>query len=219
MDYISVSLYVLLGAAVLAAVVLLLTRRAEKQREEELQSYCAQNGYRLTIRREPTAREIQLEGDGWHLVSSMRALQNTAQTGSSDWKRETEWVCTKEDPKRQTFALQVSQGTTDLDSLPTWLRESALCAMRAWLGGDLQNVSSVRTAFCEGGRTGLVFETGQHAADAALERLVLALRAYHGGLPLYLECSPVRFRSFLPDAAVKTAPEIESLLNIAFSLC
>ena len=45
MDDIAVSLYVLLGAALLASAVFLLTRRAAKRREEALSTYCSQKSF------------------------------------------------------------------------------------------------------------------------------------------------------------------------------
>jgi hypothetical protein len=218
MDDIAVSLYVLLGAALLAAAVFLLTRRAAKRREEALFAYCTQNGYHLTILREPSAREIRIEGDGWQLVSRMRALQNSADSGSSSWRRETEWLCERENPLRQTFALQMVQGASDLDRLPPWMREAALGALRLWLGEEMDRLTSVRSAFYESGRTCLVFETEAPAADAALEKLLISLHSYRGNLPLYLTSTPAHIRLQLPDAAISTAQEAEQLLTLAKTL-
>ena len=218
MDDITVSLYVLLGAALLAAAVFLLTRRAAKRREEALSAYCAQNMYRLTILKEPDSREIQIEGEDWLLKSSMRALQNSADTGASGWQRETQWLSTRENPMRQAFALQLSQGATDLDRLPPWMREAALAAMRLWLGAGHEHLGSIRTAFCEGGRSCIVLETQPHAADAALEPLLLSLQHYRGSLPLYLACAPTYIRLHLPDLAISTAFEAEQLIDLVKTL-
>lgn len=215
MNDITVSLCVLLGAALLAVAVFLLTRRAAQQREEALQAYCTQNGYRLTILREPETRETQIEGDGWRLVSGMHALQNSGDTGSSGWRRETEWICTRENPLRHSFALQLSQGSTDLDRLPQWVRDIIVDTLRLWLGERIRNPSSVRTAFCENGRTCVIFEQEPHVADASLEQLRVSLGHYRGSLPLYLECSPACVRLFLPDAMAATAQDVEQLLQIA----
>ncbi len=214
MDDILLSLYVLLGAAILAVLVFFLTRSADKKREEALKTYCAQNGYRLRLQREPIAREIQIEGDGWRLVSSMHALQNTADSGSSGWQRETEWIDTIDNPMRQTFALQISKGSADLDRLPPWIRDAAISAVRGGIDGEMQDLNSVRTAFYEGGRSVIAFETKPLAADAILERLMVALREYHGGLPLYIESSPGRIRLRLPDAALRSAEEVDQLLRL-----
>ncbi len=218
MDDISVSLYVLLGAALLASAVFLLTRRATKRREEALSSYCSQNMYRLTIQREPESREIQIEADGWLLTSGMHALQNSADTGASGWQRETKWLSTRENPLRQTFALQLSQGATDLDRLPPWMQEAALAAMRLWLGAGHEHLGSIRTAFCQGGRICIVMETQPHEADAALEPLLLSLQRYRGSLPLYLVCAPTYIRLHLPDVAISTAEEAEQLLDLVKTL-
>ena len=218
MDEIMVSLFVLLGAAMLAAAVFLLTRRAARQKEEALASYCAQNGYRLTSLRKPELREIKIETDDWRLTAVMNALQNSGDTGSSSWRRETQWVCERENPLRQTFALQLSQGATDLDRLPQWVRDAAIAALRLWLGEETSELNSLRTAFSENGRSCVVFEREAHAADATLERLLVILGQYRGSLPLYLECSPARVRLFLPDAMAATAQEAEQLLQIAKTL-
>jgi hypothetical protein len=215
MDDLMLSLYVLFGASLLAALVYLLMRRAAKRREEALAAYCAQNRFHLTNLREAIAREIRIEGDGWQLVSSMRAQHNSSEGGNSGWRRETEWCCTQENPLRQTFALQLSEGTSDFDRLPSWVRDAALSALRLWLGEEAQNLESVRMASFSRERTGVVFETKPHAADAALEPLRFALQSYHGALPLYLECSRVWVRLHLPGTAIATADEVEQLLRIA----
>lgn len=214
MDDILISLYVLLGAAALAALVFFLTRSADKKREKALKAYCAQNGYRLRLQREPTAREMQIEGEGWRLVSSMRALQSTADSGSSGWQCETEWMDTREDSARQTYALQISKGSADLDRLPLWIRDAAISAVRSGLEGDMLDLNSIRTAFYEGGRSVIALEAKPLAADAMLERLMVALREYHGGLPLTIESSPRRVRLRLPDAALRSAEEIDQLLRL-----
>ena len=218
MDNMTVSLYVLLGAVVVAAIVFLLTRRAGRLREEALAAYCAQNSYRLTSSKEPTVKTIRIEGDNWQMRSSMRAVVSSPDSGSSGWQRETEWICQSENPLRQTFALQLSAGVTDLDRLPQWVRDAALGAMRAWLGDWARELSSVRTAFCEGGRTAVVFEQQAHAADAALEQMRVYLDQYRGALPLYLESSPAQLRLRLPDVLVDTAQEAEALLRLAKTL-
>ena len=218
MDDMTLSLYVLLGAALLAVVVFLLTRRAAKRREEELSAWCARNGYRLTIRKEPTAKEIRVEGDGWQMQSRMRAIVNSTDSGSSGWQRETEWICQDANPLRQTFALQLTAGATDLDRLPQWLRDTALGALRLWLGDWAQELSSTRTAFCENGRTAVVFETREHAADATLERLRVLLGQYRGKLPLYLESAPANIRLRLPDVMIDTFRETEELLRLTKAL-
>ncbi|NLI54612.1 MAG: hypothetical protein GX417_09895 [Clostridiales bacterium] len=212
------SLLVILGAALAAGAIFLLTRRAARRREEALAAYCALHGYRLTTNRAPTAREIALEGDGWRLTSSMRALQSTAQAGSSDWRRETEFVCGVSNPMRQTLALQVSGGSTGLEALPSQVREAAITALRRRLGGEFTNLASVRTAFCEGRRCGVVLETDAHTADAALELLHLPLSAWRGGLPLYLACSPAQIRLNLPDCMVQSVEETDALLRIGLAL-
>lgn len=218
MDDITVSLIVLLGAVLLAAGVFLLTRRSARQREEALLDYCEKNGLHLAVRREPESREVRITGESWQLVASMRAQQNSGDTGASGWQRETEWICLRENPLRQTFALQLSQGATDLDRLPQWVRDAAIEALRLWLGEEMQKLDSLRTAFCENGRSCVVFEQEAHAADASLEQLLLPLTQYRGSLPLYLECAPARVRLFLPDAFVASAPEAEQLLRIAKKL-
>lgn len=218
MQELTLSLYVLLGAVVVAAAVFLLTRRAGRLREEALAAYCAQNGYRLTSSKEPTVKTIRIEGGNWQLQSSMRAIVSSLDSGSSGWQRETEWICRSENPLRETFALQLSAGSTDLDRLPQWVRDAALGAMRLWLGDWARELSSVRTAFCEGGRTAVVFEQQAHAADAALEQMRVYLDQYRGALPLYLESSPAQLRLRLPDVLIDTAQEAEALLCLAKTL-
>lgn len=218
MDDLTLSLYVLLGAALIAAIVLLLTRRAGKLREEALAAFCAQNGYRLTSSKEPTVKTICIEGDNWQMQSSMRAVVTSPDSGSSGWQRETEWICQSENPLRQTFALQLSAGSTDLDRLPPWVRDAALSAMRLLLGDWARELSSARTVFCEGGRAAVVFEPQPHAADAALERMRASLDQYRGALPLYLASSPTQIRLRLPDVWIDTAQEAEALLRLAKSL-
>lgn len=218
MNDLTLSLYVLLGAALVAAAVFLLTARARKQREEALAAFCAQNGYRLTIQKEPTARVLEIEGDEFQLSSSMCALESSADSGSNNWHRETELIGTRENPLRATFALHISQGSTDLERLPQWVRDAALSAMRAWLGDWARELSSVRTAFCEGGRTGVVFEPQEGAAAAALERLRVLLSQYHGGLPLMIESAPARVRIFLPDGMIFTVREAQELIQLVKAL-
>lgn len=218
MSDLTVSFYVLMGAALLAAIVFLLTRRAKRQREEALSGYCAKNGYRLTLRNEPTAREIFIESDDWQLTSSMRATIASAEGGSSGWQRETEWICKRENPLRQMFALQVSAGSANFETLPPWIRETALGAMRLWLGDWARELASVRTAFYENGRTGVVLEPHPHAADGALEQLCAALGRYTGGLPLYLESSQAHVRIRLTDRMLDTAQQIDQLLQITKTL-
>ena len=218
MENMTLSLYVLLGAVVVAAVVFLLTRRAGKLREEARAAYCAQNGYRLTSSKEPTAKTICIESDIWQMRSSMRAVVSSSDSGSSGWQRETEWICKSENPLRQTFALQLSAGVTDLDRLPQWVRDAALGAMRAWLGDWARELSSVRTAFCEGGRTAVVFEAQARAVDAALEQMRVSLGQYRGALPLYLESSPAQLRLRLPDMMIDTSQEAVALLRLAKTL-
>lgn len=214
MNDILLSLYVLIGIALAAGLIFYFTTRAAKRREEALAAFCEKNGYLLTVTKEPTAREIVVRGNDWRLVSSMRALQNASQSGSSDWQRETELVCESKNPLRRTFALQVSGGSADPEILPAGLRETAVSAMRSRMGGSAANLTSVRTAFRDNGRSGVIFETQPHAADLALEALRLPLSGWRGGMPLYIVCSPETIRLTLPDCAVKTADEIESLINI-----
>ncbi|MEZ4509348.1 MAG: hypothetical protein R2912_08300 [Eubacteriales bacterium] len=214
MDDILSSLYVLLGVGLLVAVIFLLSRRKARQKEEELAAYCAQNGYQLTVQHEPLMRSIRIETDAWQLTSIMRSIRNEGDTGSSGWHRETEWVCLRENPLRQTFAMQVSQGSTNLDQLPQWLKDAAISALKHWLGDDMQALDSVRTLSFDKKRTCLVFEPEPGAADATLEQLRVLLEQYTGTQPLYLECSPSRGRLFLPDVKADSVPVLERLISI-----
>ncbi len=218
MSDIALSVCVVLGAAVLAGGLLLWTRRVARGREEELAAYCRGRGYRLEVQKEPTARRITIEADGWRLVSSRRAVQNESSSGSSGWQCETEWVCEADNPLRQTFALQVASGTMDVGRLPEWLREGALRALRIWLGTAAAGLSSIRTAFCENGRCGTVFEMQAHAADASLEKLRAPLAGRSVSLPLYLECSPSRIRLTMPETAAGLPQEIEAILSVGLAL-
>lgn len=218
MDDILSSLYVLLGVGLLIAVVFLLSHRKVRQRAEELAAYCAQNGYRLTLQNEPLMRSIRIETDDWQLNSTMRAIRNGGDTGSSGWQRETEWICTRENPLRKTFAMQLSQGSTNLDQLPQWLRDAAVSALKHWLGDDMQALDSVRTVSFDKKRTCILFEPEAHAADAALEQLRVSLEQYTGNLPLYLECSPSRVRLFLPDVKADSVRVLERLILIGKTL-
>lgn len=218
MDDTTLSLVVVLAAGLVIAAIFLLARRRTRAREEALASYCAQRGYQLRSVKEPTARNIVIEGENWRLTSGMRALQNRTQAGSSDWKRETEWVCTKPNTPRKTVALMVSRGSTELEQLPAWVRETALSALRLWLGEEMQQLHAIRTAFCERGITGIAFETEANDAEMTLNTLRQPLLESKIELPLYLECSPERIRIFLPDAAVQTAEEADAILQIGFLL-
>lgn len=112
----------------------------------------------------------------------------------------------------------MSAGSTDPDALPSVLRDIAISAIRLRLDGSAASFSSVRTAFHENGRSGIIFETEPNAAADALESLRVPLAAWRGGLPLYLSCSPEGVQITLPDCAAKTAEEIESLIAIGFAL-
>ena len=218
MDDILSSLYVLLSVGLLIAVVFLLSHRKVRQRAEELAADCAQNGYRLTFQNEPLKRSIRIETDDWQLNSTMRAIRNDGDTGSSGWQRGTEWICTRENPLRQTFAMQLSQGSTNLDQLPQWLRNAAVSALKHWLGDDMQALDSVRTLSFDQKRTCILFEPEAHAADAMLEQLRFSLEQYTGNLPMFLECSPSRARLFLPDVKADSAPVLERLISIGKTL-
>ena len=76
----------------------------------------------------------------------------------------------------------------------------------------------MRTAFCEGGRTVVVFEQQAHAADAALELMRVSLDQYRGALPLYLASSPSQLRLRLPDVLIDTAQEAEVQFRLAKTL-
>lgn len=218
MTDLSLSLLVLFGAAALAGAILLFARRAARKREEALAAYCAERGFRLEITREPNARSVCVFTDDWRLTGSMRASANAAQTGSSEWERKTEWICTRQNPLRPVFALQVSGGGTDLERLPDWVRGAALAAMRSWLGDSLKSLSSVRTAFCENGRCGVLFESESRSADRTMEKLYAPLSAWRGSLPLYLECSPARVRLTLTGVALRDVKEMEAILQIGLAL-
>ena len=217
MDDITLSLLVVAGAALITAAVLLLNRRAAKRREEALAAYCGANNYRLTMTKESTARGIVIEGDGWRIESAMRALVNSAETGSSGWQRETAFVCDMNNPVRKTFALMISGGSSDLDAVPSWVRETAVSQLRAHLGVEMLGLNSVRTVRFQNGRSGLLFETEPSAADAALELLRQPLAAWSGKPPLYLECSPEKISVRLPDTAIKSAEEIDAILRIGLT--
>ena len=218
MDDILSSLYVLLGVGLLIAAVFLLSRQRARQRVEELAAYCAQNGYRLTLQNEPLMRSIRIETDDWQLNSTMRAIRNDGDTGSSGWQRETEWICTRENPLRKTFAMQLSQGSTNLEQLPQWLRDAAVSALKHWLGDDMQTLDSVRTLSFDQKRTCILFEPEAHAADATLEQLRFSLEQYTENLPMFLECSPARVRLFLPDVKADPVPVLERLILIGKTL-
>lgn len=218
MDDILSSLYVLVGVGLLIAAILLLSRQKTRRREEELAAYCAQNGYRLTVVKEPLLRSICIETDDWQLNSTMCVIRNDGDTGSSGWHRETEWICMRENPLRKTFAMQLSQGSTNLDQLPQWLRDAAVSALKHWLGDDMQALDSVRTVSFDKKRTGILFEPESHAADAALEQLRVSLEQYTENLPLYLECSPSRVRLFLPDVKADSVRVLERLILIGKTL-
>jgi hypothetical protein len=148
----------------------------------------------------------------------MRALQNSAQSGSSDWQRETAFTCGVKNPVRKTFALMAAGGSSDLDALPPWVREAAIAQLRARLGESMRDLSSMRTVHRESGGSFVLFETEPQAADVALELLRQPLVAWSGKMPLYLECSPEKISVLLPDTAVKGAEEIEPLLSIGLAL-
>lgn len=218
MTEIGLSLFVLAGISVLVLTVLLLSRRAAQNRETALAAYCAKNGFHLEIIKEPTARSIRIVAKDWRLTGSMRASENAAQTGSSDWERKTEWICTRQNPLRPVFALQVFSGATELERLPDWVREAALAAMRRWLGDALRDLSSMRTVFCENGRCGVLFEPEKRSADRAMERLYAPLSAWRGNLPLYLESAPDCARLTLANVAFRDAKEAEAILQIGLAL-
>ena len=218
MDDVTLSIWILLGAAVFCGGILLFTRYATRKRDLALAAYCAAQGYLLESKREGTARSLQISAPDWQLLSSMRSERDAGQTGSSDWQRQTQWICQRKDERRPTFALQLSSGSTNLSKLPTYVRDAAIQAMRLWLGEDMPEITSARTAFCEGGRCCAVYETVEHNADEALERLRAPLLALHGSLPLYVLCSPERLCLSLPGAALWSTGEIIALLKVGFAM-
>ena len=218
MDDITLSIWILLGAAVFCGGILLFTRHATRKRDLALAVYCAAQGYMLELKREGTARSLNILTSDWRLSSSMRSERDVGHTGSSDWQRQTQWLCERADALRPVFALQLSSGSTNLSKLPAYVREAAIQAMRLWLGEDAPGTLSARTVFCEGGRCCAVFETVEHTADGALERLRAPLFALRGSLPLYLLCSPERLRLSLPGAALWSTGEIEALLQVGFAM-
>ncbi len=218
MDDITLSILIMLGAAVFFVGILLFTRYATQKRDQALAVYCAEKGYRLESTREGTARSLSIYAQDWQLSSSMRSERDVGHTGSSDWQRQTQWYCERADRMRPTFALQLSSGSTNLNTLPSYVREAAIIAMRLWLGKDAPENIGARTVFCENGRCCAVFESVEHSADAMLTRLRAPLLGLRASLPLYVLCSPERLRLSLPGAALWSAGEIETLLQVGFAM-
>ncbi len=218
MDDITLSILVVICTVAVAGFIFTHIRQKTKQREEALAEYCDGKGYRLTITKEPTTRLIVVESDQWALTSSMRTQQNSSSSGSTDWQSETVWICNERNPMRETFALQVSAGSTDIETLPPWVRDRALQAMRLMISEEMKDLTSVRTAFHDRNRTGIVFEKKEYDAEKALLNIRAPLSEWRGGLPLFAEASPEHVRLYFSNCAVKTADEISTVLEIGNAL-
>lgn len=213
MNEITLSAIIFACAAAFVGIVFLVKTAKDGRKREALRQYCEKNGFRLRFWDKGNEKGLSVRSEDWILSVSMRAAVNNAETGSSGWAKETEWLCERPDDRRLAFALYCSKAQCGFEAMPEWVRSAAIEKMRRAFPGAA-DFSSVRTAFCEKGITCLAFENAEKTAQPIIERLRPAVGRWNGGVPVCIECSPERVKIVVRDSFLEEPEQVDALVRM-----
>jgi len=217
LDEITLSIIVFACVAAFVGAVFFIKAARDRRQKETLRQYCETNGFQLRFWEEGSEKGYSIQSEDWGLRACMRALTSGAETSGSRWEQETEWVCDQADESRPAFALFCSKAQGGFETMPEWVRSSAIAKMRRTFPGAL-DFSSVRTAFCERGMTCIAFENKEKSAQSLIERIRPAIGGWSGGAPVCIECAAGRVKIRVHGCYLEEPDQIDALVHLGKAL-
>ncbi len=197
---------------IIGAIYLLVARR-KREKKEAFRQHWELNGYSFGTFDEADDEGYSLERDDWELyVCRSRKSEN------ADWSLESIWRTRRHDPERKTFALQYAPSSVPFEELPEMVRKAAVSALRIVFRESLSQLSSVRTAFTQGGMACLAFEPEAGSAQSIIERLQPEIACWNGKMKLYFESTPDSVKIRLEDFYIDKPEEAEAVIRMGLIL-
>lgn len=213
LNEIMLSAIVFACVAAFVGVVFLIKAIRDRRQKETLRQYCEKNRFQLRFWDKGSQRGFSIQSEGWILRACVYAPDHNAEAAGPGLAQETEWTGAKPDAGRPAFALFCSKAQCGFETLPEWVRSSAIAKMRRAFPGA-SDFSSVRTAFCEQGITCLAFENEEKSAQLLIERIRQAVGDWNGGGPVCIECTPERVRVLVRGCFMEEPGQIDALIRL-----
>jgi hypothetical protein len=217
LNEITLSAIVFICVAAFVAGVFFVDAARKKRLKDSMRQYCAQNGFQLRFWDNGNEKGHTVQSEDWILRICMPVQSGNAETGNPGTVRETEWLCDKKDERRPAFALYCSMAQCGFETLPEWVRTTAITQMKRAFPGAAE-FSSVRTAFCEREMTCLAFENKAHSAQPLVERIRPVIGAWNGRVPICIECTPERVRIIVRDCFLEEPEKIDAIIRLGKTL-
>lgn len=213
LNEITLSAIVFVCVAAVVGVVFLIKAVRDGRQKETLRQYCEKNRFQLRFWDKGSQKGHSIQSEGWVLRACVHAPDHNAETAGAGLAQETEWISAKPDAGRPAFALFCSKAQCGFETLPEWVRASAIAKMRRAFPGA-SAFSSVRTAFCEQGITCLAFENEEKSAQPLIERIRPAFGDWSGGGPVCIECAPEHVRILVRGSFMEEPEQIDALIRL-----
>lgn len=187
--------------------------RYKREKKEAFRRYWEEKGYQFGDWSEYDDAGYSLKRDDWELY-----VCKSKSSTSTEWLQESEFRTRRRDPERRTFALQYAASSIPYEVLPEMVRKSAVSALRIVFRDSLSQLSSVRTAFTQGGMACLAFETEAGSAQRAIERLQPEIACWSGKMKLYFESTPDSVKVRLENFYIDRPEEAEAVIRMGLIL-
>lgn len=212
----SAGMSVLIVSAVIFIIIGIVYVRYDRykhEKKEAFRRYWEEKGYQFGAWSEYDDEGYSLEKDDWEL----RVSKSKSST-SAECLQESEFRTKRRDPERRTFALQYAASSVPFEELPEMVRKAAVSALRIVFRESLSRLSSVRTAFTQGGMACLAFEPEAGSAQRVIERLQPEIACWNGKMKLYFESTPDSVKIRLEDFYIDKPEEAEAVIRMGLIL-
>ncbi len=198
---------------IIIGVVYVRYDRYKHEKKEAFRRYWEEKGYYFGTFDEAEDEGYSLKKDDWELY-----VCRSREREGADWSLKSIWRTRRHDPERKAFALQYAASSVPFEELPEMVRKAAVSALKIVFRESLSQLSSVRTAFTQGGMACLAFEPEAGSAQRVIERLQPEIACWNGKMKLYFESTPDSVKIRLEDFYIDKPEEAEAIIRMGLIL-
>lgn len=207
---------ILIVSAVILIIIGVIYSRYESNKYNKklaFRRYWEEKGYRFGAWDEYNDEGYSLKKDDWELYVSKSQLST-----STEWSLVSELRTRRLNPERGTFALLYTASSVPFEEQPDVVRKAAVTALRIVLSDCLAQLSSVRTAFTQGGMACLAFEPEAGSAQSVIERLRPEITVWSGTMKLMIQSTPEHAFVRLENFYIDKPEEAEAVIRMGMIL-
>lgn len=207
------SIFVIVGVGIIIIAVFAVIRMQTRTKEKALADYCRIQGYTYNKMKEPLRTELRISGDSFSLTSTMTALRQEEQSGSSSLKKDTVWTFSGGNGARSSYIFGSVPTTGNWDRLPAWVRNAAVQKLIGEMGAGF-DADRVQQVNLSGKNAFLLFEEIPGEGLNTIERLKPLLCQWPSIYKLVIQSSPTEIRIHAADCFIQDTTLLEKVIRL-----